>query len=173
MHQQLLASLPPSCRHHFPETHPYILQAAKGIRSIKMAKTEEPDDIKKILGPNEKVELYIKDKIYHPKLNIDSVVVTNERIILRHPHAAGLKKDYTDISYSDVEGVELDKKITRATLRLKNKKSKEAMELGNLPAEHAEQAYGIIRENVGRFQAPLSTGYANAPKKPKDPTDTK
>jgi hypothetical protein len=72
-----------------------------------------------------------------------------------------------------VEGVELDKKITRATLKLKNKKSKESLELGNLPAEHAEKAYGIIRENVGRFQAPLSTGYSNAPKKPKDPTDSK
>ena len=27
---------------------------------------DAPDDIGKILGPNEKVELYIKQKIYHP-----------------------------------------------------------------------------------------------------------
>ena len=138
-----------------------------------MAKTKEPDDIKKILGPNEKVELYIKEKNYRPKINIDSVIVTNERIILRHPHALGVKKDYTDLGYSDIEGVELDKKVTRAALKLKTKKGKEALELDNLPATHAEKAYGIIRENVGRFQAPLSTGYANAPKNPKDPTDTK
>jgi hypothetical protein len=46
-----------------------------------------PQDLSKILGPNEQVELYIKQKFYHPKINIDSVVITNERIILRHPHA--------------------------------------------------------------------------------------
>ena len=40
-----------------------------------------PDDIKNILGSNEKVELYIPEKIYHPRINIESVIVTNERII--------------------------------------------------------------------------------------------
>ncbi len=44
-------------------------------------------------GPNEQVQFYIKQKIYHPKINIDTVVITNERIILRHPHALRLRKD--------------------------------------------------------------------------------
>ena len=70
---------------------------------------DTPEDIQKILGPNEKVEMYIKEKIYHPKINIDSLVVTNERVVLRHPHALGLKMDYTDYSYSEIAGVELDK----------------------------------------------------------------
>ena len=61
-----------------------------------------PDDIKNIIGSNEKVELYIPEKIYHPRINIESVIVTNERIILRHPHALNLKKDYTDYSYRDI-----------------------------------------------------------------------
>ena len=75
-----------------------------------------PDDIKNILGSNEKVELYIEEKIYHPRINIESVIVTNERIILRHPHALGLKKDYTDYSYRDITNVALDKGIMRSTL---------------------------------------------------------
>jgi len=70
---------------------------------------DTPDDIAKILGPNEKVELYIKQKIYHPKINIDSVVFTSERMILRHPHALGLKKDYTDYNYRDIANVVLAK----------------------------------------------------------------
>jgi bifunctional N-acetylglucosamine-1-phosphate-uridyltransferase/glucosamine-1-phosphate-acetyltransferase GlmU-like protein len=55
-----------------------------------------PDDIKNILGSNEKVELYILEKIFDPRINIEAVIITNERIILRHPHALYLKKDYTD-----------------------------------------------------------------------------
>jgi len=123
-----------------------------------------PDDIKNILGPNEKVELYIKEKIYHPQINIDSLIITNERIILRHPHAVRLKRDYTDYSYSDIAGVTLDKGILRSTIKLTLKRDEKSLELGKLPTSLAEKGYGIIRENVGRFQAPFSTGYANAPK---------
>ena len=122
-----------------------------------------PDDIKNILGPNEKVELYIKEKIYHPQINIDSVIITNGRVILRHPHALGLKKDYTDYSYQDITNVVLDKGIMRSTLKLTIKRDEKLLELGKLPNLLAEKAYGIIRENLGRFQAPFSTGYANAP----------
>jgi hypothetical protein len=128
-----------------------------------------PDDIKNILGPNEKVELYIKEKIYHPQINIDSLIITNERVILRHPHALRLKRDYTDYSYSDIAGVTLDKGIMRSTIKLTLKRDAKPLELGKLPTSLAEKGYGIIRENVGRFQAPFSTGYANAPDAPKAP----
>jgi hypothetical protein len=125
---------------------------------------EAPDDIKNILGPNEKVELYIKERIYHPQISIDSMVVTNERVILRHPHALGLKKDYTDYSYSDIAGVAMDKDLLRSTIKLTLKGKGESLELGKLPTPLAEEAYGRIRENVGRFQAPFATGYANDPR---------
>jgi hypothetical protein len=122
-----------------------------------------PDDIKNILGPNEKVELYIKEKIYHPQINIDSVIITNGRVILRHPHALRLKRDYTDYSYQDITNVVLDKGILRSTIKLTVKREEKVVELGNMPNSLAEKAYGILRENLGRFQAPFSTGYANAP----------
>ena len=127
---------------------------------------EYTEDIKKVLGPNEQIQLYIKEKIYHPKINIDSLVVTNERVILRHPHALGLMKNYTDYSYSEISGVELDKGLLRSKLKFTFRHNPEPMELSDLPTNLAEQAYGIIRENIGRFQAPFSTGYANAPKSP-------
>ncbi len=132
-----------------------------------------PEDVAKILGPNEKLELYIQQKIYHPKINIDSVVLTNERIIFRHPHALRLKKDYTDYSYKDISDVVLDKGILRSTIKLTLKPNEEKIDLGELPNSQAEKAYGIIRENIGKFQTPFSTGYAavqpgpNAPNPPK------
>jgi hypothetical protein len=49
------------------------------------------------------------------------------------------------------------------------KRDAKPLELGKLPTSLAEKRYGIIRENVGRFQAPFSTGYANAPDAPKPP----
>ena len=129
-----------------------------------------PDDIKNILGSNEKVELYIQEKIYHPRINIESIIITNERIIFRHPHALGLKKDYTDYSYRDIINVKLDKGILRSTIKLmlkpkegnQGKNLEEPLNLDNLPNDLAEKGYGIIRENIGKFQSPFSTGYANA-----------
>ena len=128
-----------------------------------------PDDIKNILGPNEKVELFIQEKIYHPRINIESVIITNERIIFRHPHALNLKKDYTDYSYRDIINVKLDKGILRSTIKLmlkpkegnQGKYQEEPLDLDNLPNDLAEKGYGIIRENIGKFQTPFSTGYAN------------
>jgi hypothetical protein len=131
-----------------------------------------PDEIKNILGSNEKIELYIEEKIYHPRINIESVIITNERIILRHPHALGLKKDYTDYSYRDILNVTLDKGIMRSTIKLtlkpkegnQGKNQEEHLELDKLPNDLAEKGYGVIRENIGKFQSPFSTGYANLPK---------
>jgi hypothetical protein len=122
-----------------------------------------PDDLKNILGPNETIEVYIKQKIYHPKINIDSVVITSERIILRHPHALGLKKDYTDYNYQDILNVVLDKGILRSTIKFTLRFGGEPMTLNDLPTSEAEKAYGIIRDNLARFQTPFSTGYANPP----------
>ena len=133
-----------------------------------------PDDIKNILGSNEKVELYIEEKIYHPRINVESVIITNERIIFRHPHALGLKKDYTDYSYKDITNVTLEKGLLRSTIKLTLKHEEQTetqqegqhMDLENLPNDLAEKGYGIIRENIGKFQSPFSTGYANCSQRP-------
>jgi len=110
-----------------------------------------PEDLKKILGPNETVEMYIEQKIYHPKINVDSVAITNERIILRHPHELGLKKDYTDFNYKDMANVVLDKGILRSTIKCTLRFGGDPLTLGDLPNSDAEKAYGIIRENVTRY----------------------
>ena len=123
-----------------------------------------PEDLKNILGPNENVEIYIKQKIYHPKLDIDSVVITSERIILRHPHALGLKKDYTDFNYSDIANVIIDRGILRSTIKCTLRLGGEPLSLNDLPNADAEKAYGIIRENISRFQTPPSPRYAEIPK---------
>jgi len=114
-----------------------------------------------ILGPNEQVQLYVKQKIYHPKINIDSIVLTNERLILRHPHALGIKKDYTDFNYRDISNVILDKGFTRSTVKITLRFGGDPLHLNDLPNSEAEKAYGIIRENLVRYQSPFTpTGQA-------------
>ncbi|MDA4136230.1 MAG: PH domain-containing protein [Thaumarchaeota archaeon] len=114
---------------------------------ITIAMADTPNDVKKILGPNERVELYIKEKIYHPKLNVDSAVITNERIIMRHPHALGLKKDYTDFNYKDISNAVLEKGVLRSTIKGTFRLGGEPFVMGDLPNSEAEMAYGIIRQN--------------------------
>jgi hypothetical protein len=55
----------------------------------------------------------------------------------------------------------LDKGILRSTIKLTVKCGEKILELGQLPNSLAEQTYGIIREDIGKFQSPFSTGYAN------------
>lgn len=124
---------------------------------------ETPDDLKHVLGPNEQVQVYIRQKIYHPKINVDSVVITNERIILRQPHALRLKNAYTDFNYRDISNVVMDKGILRSTIKCTLRLGGEPLSLNDLPNSEAEKAYGVIRENLDRFQAPFSMGYAGVP----------
>jgi len=118
--------------------------------------SQTPTDVIQLLGPNEQVELYIRQKIYHPKINVDSVLLTNERIILRHPRELGLKKDYTDFSYTDIANVVLDKGILRSTIKCMLRFGGDPLALTELPNTDAEKAYGIIRENLVRYQTPLT-----------------
>jgi len=101
-----------------------------------------PSDIAPILGPGEQVELFIQQKIYHPKINIDSVVLTSQRIILRHPHELGLKKDFTDFNYTDVANAILDKGILRSTVKITLRFGGDPLNLADLPNGDAEKAYG-------------------------------
>lgn len=119
-----------------------------------------PQDIARILGPGETVQLFIQQKIYHPKINVDSVVLTNERIILRHPHDLRLKRDFTDFSYTDVANAILDKGLLRSTVKCQLRFGGESLNLADLPNSDAEKAYGIIRSNIARYQTPFATGYA-------------
>ncbi len=122
-----------------------------------------PADLNSIMGPNEQVQLYIKQKIYHPKISVDSVVITTERVILRHPHTLRLKKDYIDFNYQDISNVVLEKGILRSTVKCMLRFGGEPLALSGLPNSDAERAYGLIRENLVRYQSPLTATSTGVP----------
>jgi hypothetical protein len=122
-----------------------------------------PQDLSNMMGPDEQVQLFIAQKIYHPKINIDSVAITNLRIILRHPHAMGLRKDYTDFNYQDISNVILKKGVLRSTVECALRFGGDPLTLDDLPNDDAQKAYGLIRENLVRFQAPFTAAYSGVP----------
>ena len=69
-------------------------------------------------------------------------------MILRHPHALGLKKDYTDFNYRDISNVVLKKGIMRSTIECTLRFGGDPLALNDLPNSEAEKAYGLIRENL-------------------------
>ena len=117
-----------------------------------------PGDLTNILGPNEQIQLYVEQRMYHPTLYVDSVAITPQRIILRHPHALGLKKEYTDFGYQDIANVVLERGVLRSTVKCMLRFGGEPLALADLPNAEAEKAYGIIRENLSRFQGQSMTG---------------
>jgi hypothetical protein len=134
-----------------------------GFHNLLIVMENIPEDLTKILGPNEKIELYIRQKIYHPQINIDSVAITNERIILRQPHSLGTQKDYTDFSYQDMSNIVLEKGILRSTIKCTLRFGGDPLSLSDLPNSDAERAYGIIREKIARLPASSPRGNTNTP----------
>lgn len=134
--------------------------------------SQAPTDLVQLLGQNEKIEMYIRQKIYHPTINVDSVLLTNERIILRHPRDLGLKKDYTDFSYADIANVVLDRGILRSTVRCVLRFGGDPLALTELPNADAEKVYGLIRENLVKYQSPTSIGQSNAVSVTERPAET-
>ena len=116
-----------------------------------------PGDLTNILGPNEQIQLYVEQWMYHPTLYVDSVAITTQRIILRHPHALGLKKEYTDFGYQDIANVVLERGVLRSTVKCMLRFGGEPLTLTDLPDSEAEKAYGIIRENLAKSQAPSTS----------------
>jgi hypothetical protein len=113
------------------------------------------DELKNILAPNEQVQLYIRKKFYHSKIMIESVAITNERIILKHATAPGLEKDHTDYNYGDIKDVEV-KGVLRSTLRVMLKGG-ESLLLDDMANSDAQEAYGIIKQNLASENAKLTS----------------
>ena len=115
---------------------------------------EFPSDVQGLLAPNESVEYYIQQEIYHPTLSVDSMVLTNQRIILRHLHELGLKKAFTDFSYGDITDVILQRGILRSTVKCALTFGGNPLDLTDLPNPEAEAVYGIIRQNILQHRTP-------------------
>jgi hypothetical protein len=116
-----------------------------------------PGDVIKELGPGEELQLYVKTKVYHPRIHVDSYLLTNERIIHRQPRLLG-RRHSPGFLYSDLAPPTLDKGPLRSSIKSQFKSTGKPFVLDNLPNSDAEKAFGVIQSNIARYQTPFSVG---------------
>ena len=113
-----------------------------------MEKDSIPSDFAKMLDPDEKVLLYMKQKKYHPTINIESVAITDRRVIMRKPSMLTIKKSYTDYGYADMLNVSVDRGPLRSTIRLNLKTDGSDLLVEDIPNDDAQEAFRIIRNRI-------------------------
>lgn len=113
-----------------------------------MESDDAPSDLLKLLDQDEKLLLYMKQKKYHPAINIESVAVTDKRVIFRKPSMLTIKTSFTDYSYADIVNVTIDKGPLRSTLNLNLRMDGSDLLVDDIPNEEAQEAFKLIRQGI-------------------------
>jgi hypothetical protein len=143
---------------------PGLVLAVLGAWMISQAilRTVVPKDLKGMIGPNEKAQLYVKQTYLYPRIfGADSWLMTNERVIKRHPHSLKLRNHYEDHSYAEIKSVVLDKGIFRSKLSVALKLGPEDPE-ANINVQPSDIARKrpptTLLRDVKRFETALAGG---------------
>jgi len=120
-----------------------------------VATDDSPSDLLKLLEPNEKLLLYVKQKKY-VAINVDSVAITNRRLIFRKPSKLRMKKSFSDYSYMDVQNVKIDKGMMRSRLTVNLRLDGSDFSVDNIPNEKAEEAFKLIRLGIDNARSTFS-----------------
>lgn len=113
-----------------------------------MDRDDVPSDLLKLLDSDENVLLYMKQKKYHPAIDLESIAITDRRVILRRPSMLTIKKSYTDYSYADIVNVSLDKGPLRSTIKLNLRMDSNDLLVEDIPNDDAEDAFKVVREKI-------------------------
>ena len=113
-----------------------------------MENDDAPSDLLKLLDQDEKLLLYMKQKKYRPSINIESVAITDRRVIFRKPSMLTIKKSFTDYSYADVLNVTIDKGPLRSTLNLNLRLDGSDLLVDDIPNDEAQEAFKLIRQGI-------------------------
>lgn len=124
---------------------------------INVEKDKAPSDISKMLDADEKVILYMKQKKYHPAIHLESIAITDKRIIFRKPSMLHLKKTYTDYSFADILNVTINKGPLRSTLKLNLRLDGSDLEVEDIPNDDAQEAFKVIRQGIDTARTRFTT----------------
>jgi len=113
-----------------------------------MESDKAPSDLLKLLGQDEKLLMYMKQKKYHPAINIESVAITDKRVIFRKPSMLTIKKSFTDYSYADILNVTIDTGPLRSTLNLNLRLDGSDLKVEDIPKDEAQEAFKMIRQGI-------------------------
>jgi RNA polymerase subunit RPABC4/transcription elongation factor Spt4 len=86
----------------------------------------------------------------------ETVVVSNQRIIIRKSGGLGLKKSFVDYPYSDMVNIKLERGVRKASVEILMRSGVQSIKVGNLSKSDAFQLHRILRENIIRTSEPHS-----------------
>jgi RNA polymerase subunit RPABC4/transcription elongation factor Spt4 len=99
-----------------------------------------PDDMKHLINFDEKVIWVLRGS--------ETVVVSDQRIIIRKTGGLGLKKSFVDYPYSNMVNIKLDRGIRRASVEILMRSGVQNIKISNLAKPDAFQLHRILRENI-------------------------
>ena len=116
-----------------------------------------PDDVLPLMAQDEKALFSIKQRKYRPTINIETVTITNKRLILRKPSMLRIKKTFVDYFYSDIANVVLNKGPLRSTLMLNLRFEGNDLVIEDIPNDDALEAFKYIREGIDKWRRETSS----------------
>ena len=99
-----------------------------------------PDDVKHLINYDERVIWVLRAS--------ETVVVSNQRLIIKRSGGLGLKRSYVDYPYSDMVNVRLDRGMRRASVEISMRSGVQMVKIGGMSKSDAYQLHRIVRENI-------------------------
>lgn len=109
---------------------------------------EVPQDVSKILEPDEKVLLAAQQARSTNLINPDTIFVTTQRLLIRKPTSLGLRKNIEDYRFADIANVKLQKGIVRSSILLKVRFLSDDLEIDNISKEAADKLVQLIQQGI-------------------------
>jgi len=101
-----------------------------------------PEDMKHLINYDEKVAWVLR--------GAETVVVSDQRIIIRKSAGLGLKKSFVDYPYTNMVNIRLDRGVRKASVEVLMRSGVQSVKIGNLSKSDAFQLHRILRENIIR-----------------------
>jgi len=101
-----------------------------------------PEDMKHLINFDEKVAWVVRGS--------ETVVVSDQRIIMRKSGSLGLKKSFVDYPYSNMVNIKLDRGVRKASIEILMRSGVQSIKIVNLTKHDAYQLHRILRENIIR-----------------------
>jgi RNA polymerase subunit RPABC4/transcription elongation factor Spt4 len=86
----------------------------------------------------------------------DTVVVTDQRIIIRKSGGLGLKKSFVDYPYSNMVNIKLERGVRRASVEILMRSGVQNIRIASLTKADAYQLHRVLRENIVKGSTSLS-----------------
>jgi len=99
-----------------------------------------PEDMRHLVNYDEKVIWVLRGD--------ETVVVSDQRIIIRKSGGLGLKRSFMDYPYSNMVNIKLDRGVRRASVEILMRSGVQNIRIGNLSKPDAFQLHRVLRENI-------------------------